>query len=409
MEIEEYVNRIRRHLPITFGNQDADSYMEYVTSSSIENFNNEKFQFSFLGFHLLYMCYIYKEIWQGKTFNLAGLEEKIKQKCNQAPYDSPFRLSTVPEKEVIPFLNHYGFHQNKTKQFTSSVEWRDNCAHASGFIQYGRSEITKNMDQVLDYVEDIQKHKASHLANVFERYFRDHFKPEDTNSFFPSGFQSIDTFIKEHLLSLEDLSYIAKGNKQLFDNPSSEIQSIYRKVFLLLILGWIESNYEAIEGLAIREVIGSLSIGIEKQDGVTIEDLINNELADIFKVIPKKMRSKSEGIIANCLEKYNDKISYAYEEELPLEQTDHFMIPDFTIRNLKNDRFFCWEHLSIQKNKGYRENWESKLEVYIANGFILHSKSKSTDKKILIMTESDSNGEVDSKYLDEIIRMVILA
>jgi len=281
MEIDDLVNSISKSLPISFGSDDADNYIQYVQAACIENYRHEKYQFSFLAFHLLYMCYIYKELWQGNLCNVSGLVDKIRQQCNRAPYDSPFRISVIPEKEVIPFLNHFGFHQNKTKQFSSSVEWRDNCAHASGFIQYKKHDVETNISQIMVYIREIEAKKKKHVASLFESHFSNYFKPDDPGAYFPYGFSSVETFINAYLLSVNDVLTIILENKNILEKTSSEVDSLFRKVFYILILGWYEQNNEPIEELKVDVETEKIKIGIEEQSVVVFSDLLLNELSDI--------------------------------------------------------------------------------------------------------------------------------
>lgn len=248
----------------------------------------KKYQFSFLAFHLLYMCYIYKELWQGNLCNVSGLENKIKQKCSHTPYDSPFRLSVVPEKEVIPFLNHFGFHQNKTKQFSSSVEWRDNCAHASGFVQYSKDDVDTNIFQVLTYIKEIEGKKRSHVSGLFESHFSNHFDANDPGSYFPFGFSSVDNFINTYLLSYNDLLTIILENKHVLEKSSSELDNLYRKVFYILILGWYELNNEPLDNVTVDNETEKIKIGIEEPSIVVFSDLLLNELSDIKPLLSKE-------------------------------------------------------------------------------------------------------------------------
>ncbi len=61
----------------------------------------------------------------------------------------------------------------------------------------------------------------------------------------------------------------------------------------------------------------------------------------------ERMISKNEVIIANCLNKYKDRISYAYEDTLTLEGSGRTIKPDFTVENLDTGRIFYWGHLGM--------------------------------------------------------------
>lgn len=120
------------------------------------------------------------------------------------------------------------------------------------------------------------------------------------------------------------------------------------------------------------------------------------------------MISKNEVIIANCLNKYQSDITYAYEDKLELVKSERTIKPDFTIDNLSTGKRFYWEHLGMMSNEVYREKWLLKLKGYEDDGFVLFHKASEFDEKILIVTEENPNGGINSKNIDEIIRSYIL-
>lgn len=122
----------------------------------------------------------------------------------------------------------------------------------------------------------------------------------------------------------------------------------------------------------------------------------------------ERMISKNEVIIANCLNKYKDRISYAYEDKLTLVGSGRTIKPDFTIENLDTGRIFYWEHLGMLTKEEYREKWNKKLQGYLDDGFVLHTKASFNDDKVLILTEENPNGGIDSQYFDQLVREVIL-
>jgi ATP-dependent exoDNAse (exonuclease V) alpha subunit len=122
----------------------------------------------------------------------------------------------------------------------------------------------------------------------------------------------------------------------------------------------------------------------------------------------ERMISKNEVIIANCLNKYKNKISYSYEDKLKLENEKRIITPDFIIDNLENGKRYYWEHLGMMTLKEYREKWNKKLKGYLKDGFIIHSEATENDDKILIITEENPNGGIDSQYFDNLVRKVIL-
>jgi len=122
----------------------------------------------------------------------------------------------------------------------------------------------------------------------------------------------------------------------------------------------------------------------------------------------ERMISKSEVIIANCLNKYKNEIRYAYENKLTLESTGRTIKPDFTIEHLGTGKVFYWEHLGMMTREDYREKWEKKKQGYLDDGFVFFTEQKDDADKVLIITEENPNGGIDSQHFDEIICKYIL-
>jgi ATP-dependent exoDNAse (exonuclease V) alpha subunit len=120
------------------------------------------------------------------------------------------------------------------------------------------------------------------------------------------------------------------------------------------------------------------------------------------------MISKSEVIIANCLNKYKSEITYAYENKLEIKSSGRTVKPDFTIEHIGSGRVFYWEHLGMMTLDSYRDKWEKKRQGYLDDGFVIFTDAKDDDEKVLILTEENPNGGVDSKYFDDIIKKYIL-
>ena len=120
------------------------------------------------------------------------------------------------------------------------------------------------------------------------------------------------------------------------------------------------------------------------------------------------MISKNEIIIANLLNKYRSEITYAYEDKLKFETTGLTVRPDFVIDNLITGKRFYWEHLGLMTQKKYREKWEKKLNGYLNEDFVLHHKAQPADERVLIVTEENPNGGINSQEINNLIETIIL-
>jgi hypothetical protein len=122
----------------------------------------------------------------------------------------------------------------------------------------------------------------------------------------------------------------------------------------------------------------------------------------------ERMISKNEVIIANLLNKYSETIQYAYEDKLKFTGSGRTVHPDFVIDNLITRKRFYWEHLGLMTLKDYRDKWNLKFAQYVKEGFVPHAKAKPTDKRVLIVTEENPNGGINSQELDQLIQTVVL-
>ena len=80
-----------------------------------------------------------------------------------------------------------------------------------------------------------------------------------------------------------------------------------------------------------------------------------------------KMRSKSEQAIVNRLEANG----IAYRAEPPLQLGSKTIYPDFVILLLDSE-MVIWEHFGLMTDEAYRQNAQTKLDLYRTYGFVQH-------------------------------------
>lgn len=105
------------------------------------------------------------------------------------------------------------------------------------------------------------------------------------------------------------------------------------------------------------------------------------------------VRSKSEKIIADLLDKYG--IPYSYEPRLELNNR-HVIYPDFVILNVRKRKTIYWEHLGMLGVVDYaRKNFE-KIAIYEENGY-------NVGDNLLISMESEQK-PFDAKGIENKIK-----
>lgn len=112
----------------------------------------------------------------------------------------------------------------------------------------------------------------------------------------------------------------------------------------------------------------------------------------IHKTVRGEMvRSKSEVIVANILDKM--KIEYSYEK--PLDVIGKTYIPDFTLRYQGKTAYL--EHLGMLRNKSYKKHWDEKRANYESLGI-------SETVGNLIITEDGLDGSLDATLIESKIQ-----
>jgi len=77
------------------------------------------------------------------------------------------------------------------------------------------------------------------------------------------------------------------------------------------------------------------------------------------------LRSKSELIIANLLEKYN--LPYHYDTALNF--TEKTIYPDFKIKNPYTNKLVIWEHFGALNQPDYERKMNDKMNTYLSHGY----------------------------------------
>ena len=118
---------------------------------------------------------------------------------------------------------------------------------------------------------------------------------------------------------------------------------------------------------------------------------INDELQYFVTDRNEKVRSKSELIIANTLNK--NGIPYKYER--PLKVNRYIFYPDFTVLNVKKRKEIYYEHLGMMGNEEYSTNSVWKINQYINAGLI--------PGKNVVFTQETAEYPLNQKVLQKVI------
>lgn len=226
-------------------------------------------------------------------------------------------------------------------------------------MQARKASLEKIIQEAEHSLEDapeasLRIHKKK---NVVQYYYRT--DPKDTNG----------TYI--HKKDIELAKKIAQKDYDLkiLSLAKNEL-ALANRYEQLLQENSIESAYDALSDSR-QALITPVLIPIdeyvdiwlkEPYDKMGFDERYNN----YFSNRGVQLRSKSEVIIANCLEQYN--IPYKYERPIELKGlgTVH---PDFTCLNKSTRKEFIWEHFGMMDNENYASKNIVKLSSYTQSGY----------------------------------------
>lgn len=109
------------------------------------------------------------------------------------------------------------------------------------------------------------------------------------------------------------------------------------------------------------------------------------------------VRSKSERIIADLLDKYH--VPYRYEARLELSSR-HVVYPDFMVLNVRSRKTLYWEHLGLLSEFDYAKKNFNKINDYEEVGIMLGRN--------LIITMETGDAPINTKLIEEKIKMYCL-
>ena len=207
---EDFIYALRVYFPITIKNE---SDMNYINShfDLLEKCVKENlFQDAFLYLHILYMSFVYFQLFRikenkNKDFNL-GCIGFSSQKKDLEDASSPFTFAAIKEKSIFRFFRLVGFDDSNIGSIAKCVETRNKFAHAYGIISFSNEdEFTETLDEYLINFNNIVKKQSSFLIGLF-----DEFNKTKSSDFEYSNIEDEirENFIARNFISVKELSII---------------------------------------------------------------------------------------------------------------------------------------------------------------------------------------------------------
>lgn len=229
----EEAYQIIDYLPCSFKTPNEQDYISFLWDAFQSNYDNKKYQFAFLAYHMLYMSFVYFNVWQIKQnlpddFEkaLIGFNKDVENGLLNAT--SPFTFSEVNESGVLRFLKLIGCDNGRIGNYTKLVKDRNDIAHPNGNIFFKAQEsLDAKISETLRHIDEIQQHSRTIVESCFRKFLLENHNIEE-REYTEDSDQIREILIHKNYLSQKDIGFCLK-----FD-----INSLSG-----------ESNYSAINGL----------------------------------------------------------------------------------------------------------------------------------------------------------------
>ena len=192
----------------------------------VSNYEAGKFQFAFLAYHMLFMCYVYFEIWHIRENFKGDFEKAIiylptNQEKELLKATSPFVLKEIKEASIFRIFKLSGMNSSDIGRLKKSVMDRNNVAHSNGNIFYrSEKELELKIDEMLRCIELIQNQSKSILHSCIENFLIESFDPEN-REFIDNSDRVREVLVHQNYLSAADLKSIRQFDiTQLSSDPS---------------------------------------------------------------------------------------------------------------------------------------------------------------------------------------------
>ena len=231
--VEDAFN-ILKYLPIRFKQPTEQEYITFLWDSFESNYENKKYQFSFMAYHMLFMSFVYFNIWQIKTIRKDDFE-KISLGFNEKILNAttPFHFSEENERKVLELLKYTCSSHSDIKaligNYKKLVDERNKIAHANGSIPFKEeNSLIIMIEKVLNYSEEIQSFSKIIIQECFEKFLVESSNEEERE--YPDISEQInEVLIHEHYLSKKDIEFCLDYDISRLDSHTNyvEIERIF--------------------------------------------------------------------------------------------------------------------------------------------------------------------------------------
>ncbi|OVE74579.1 hypothetical protein BVX95_02000 [archaeon D22] len=225
---------IWKFLPLNYKTQQEDEYLKFLWDSFQTNYENEKYQFAYIAYHMLFMATVYFKIWQIKTLKLDDFKKALigfsKDKEKELlESTSPFTFSTINESSSFRFLKIINVDNSLIGKYAKLVRDRNDVAHSNGNVFFNEQDaIDAKILEINSSLNEIQSFFETILKTEIDSFLKNNGDETDWE-FDDIKEQVSQILIFKNYFSSEDIEFIKKIDLASYESLASyeTISSLY--------------------------------------------------------------------------------------------------------------------------------------------------------------------------------------
>lgn len=221
---------LNEYLPYSMAAANEQSYLQFLWSAFESNYQQGRYEFASLAFHLLYMSFVSFSIWQIRlarpdAFHMAMVGFRAEDEGKITECDSPFKFyEKLKESQIFRFLKLIGCSNEQVGEFAKFVKRRNKIAHPTGTVFFNdRQAIDEEVGDMMREVRNIETHMQPVVIEQYKRFLADSAEAE-VLQYGTYREELTANFIHKSYMSTADLRHCASFNITYFaDNPAQEV------------------------------------------------------------------------------------------------------------------------------------------------------------------------------------------
>lgn len=221
---------LNEYLPASLAAASEQSYLQFLWSAFETNYQQGRYEFASLAYHLLYMSFVSFSIWQirlarPEAFLMAMVGFRVEDEGKITDCDSPFKFyDKLKESQIFRFLKLIGCNNEQVGEFAKFVKRRNRIAHPTGTVFFNdQGAIDQEIADMMREVRNIEAHMRGVIGELYQNFLVESAVAEELQ-YGTYTEELTANFIHKAYISTADLRHCAAYDLDgLADQPGQEV------------------------------------------------------------------------------------------------------------------------------------------------------------------------------------------